>query len=149
MRTDKDNRQSYEHKKAILAEQGITLELTYEQWLQVWMGSGKLEKMKGKDRSKGFVMTRIDRLLPYTADNVEIVTSRESEIRGRIRIGEKHRDSTKKKMSKAHTGKSHSEETKESIGLGRKGHKQSEETKQKISERMKAYHAEKKQQKKA
>jgi hypothetical protein len=47
-------------------------DITFEQWKQLWDQSGQWDN-RGRQRTC-YCMTRIDHLVPWTPDNVEIVT---------------------------------------------------------------------------
>ena len=91
----------------------IQFKLTFEEWLDIWMSSGKMDQM---GRSKGmYVMSRRNDLGDYEVGNVFIQLNEKNLSEGHrglsknrgdhtIRKGEVHTEETKAKMSAAHKG---------------------------------------------
>ena len=77
--------------------------LTFEQWLELWSASGKLEQ-RGRGANK-FCMCRIADVGPYEFDNVFIGTGRENVRDGNL--GKLDSDETRQKKSQSMRGKPH------------------------------------------
>lgn len=74
--------------------------MTFEEWLQVWMGSGKLH-LRGNGRGK-FCMARKDDLGDYALGNVEIKPCEENRREAKLgRPGIKGRASPTKGMTQS------------------------------------------------
>jgi hypothetical protein len=58
-------------QRARAKNRGIAWEMTFEQWLEIWTASGKIE-LRGKGVGK-YVMSRHGDAGPYSVGNVEIV----------------------------------------------------------------------------
>lgn len=91
--------------------QRIQVTMSFEEWLQVWIDSGKLH-LRGNGHGK-FCMARKDDLGDYAVGNVEIkaceVNSREA------KLGRPHTACTRDKMSKSRAGVAKREAHKDSI----------------------------------
>jgi NUMOD3 motif-containing protein len=90
----------YYNQKSNARARGIAFELTFEQWLIVWLQSGKLAQ-RGCRRHQ-YVMARYRDRGPYAVGNVKIITMSENMIEGQT--GRKHSDATKRLMSLAKLG---------------------------------------------
>lgn len=63
---------AFQSQRNSARERGIAWELTFDQWLAIWLDSGKLEK---RGRTKGcYVMARPGDVGPYAIGNVYITT---------------------------------------------------------------------------
>jgi hypothetical protein len=94
---------AYNVQKSNTRARGIPFLLTFEQWLEIWNASGKLEQ-RGRGAAK-FCMCRNGDIGPYEIGNVFIGTGREN-----VRDGNRGKTITQEvrdKISKAHTGKPH------------------------------------------
>ena len=69
-------RSAFSKHKAHAAERGVTFELTFEQWLRIWIDSGHLaERGRGKNK---YCMARFEDKGPYAVGNVRIITCSEN-----------------------------------------------------------------------
>lgn len=91
----------YKMQQRNAMDRGIPFLLTYEEWLQVWNDSGKLEQ-RGRGADK-FCMCRVGDLGSYEVGNVFIGTGRENVRAGNL--GKPVPQEVRDKISKAHTGK--------------------------------------------
>lgn len=82
---------------------GIPFLLSFEQWLAVWMESGKLEQ-RGRGADK-FCMCRYGDVGAYEIGNVFIGTGRENIRAGNL--GKAVSEETRNKISKSNSGKPH------------------------------------------
>lgn len=75
--------QFYIHRYSALKSVGF--ELTFEEWLKIWMDSGHWhERGRGKDR---YVMARFGDKGPYKVGNVKIITLSENTTEGQLGHG--------------------------------------------------------------
>lgn len=125
----------YNTQKKDAAQREIEFLLTFEEWLQIWLNSGKLpERGRGKDK---YCMARFGDTGPYAVDNVRIITNTENQHEAHL--GRKNSPETIAKLSASLRGHSCSEETRAKISaaaLGNKkwlGKKHSAESRLKIS----------------
>lgn len=160
-----DLRKAFSMQKIKAKHRGIEFLMTFEEWYKIWLDSGHISERGNK---KGqYVMARFGDQGPYAVGNVRIVpvaiNQNEAHI-GRIvsedtrsliglatskRVGWKHTEETKRKISAAKIGHAPSKEAKENMskaalavdkrlrntsGLVRTGAVLTEETKRKISE---------------
>ncbi len=88
-------RDRYYDQKSHARARGIAFALTFEQWLIVWVQSGKLEE-RGR-RSHQYVMARFNDRGPYAIGNVKITTMRANMIEAQT--GRRHSEATKRLMS--------------------------------------------------
>lgn len=92
-------RRAYVAHRDSAKQRGIGFEFTFEEWLAVWIESGKLSQ---RGRKKGqYVMSRPGDAGPYRVDNVRIIT-----------VGENARDEAhRKRLSESGMGRVVSDET--------------------------------------
>ena len=105
----------------------IPFNISIEDWYNIWIKSGKWEQ-RGRG-SKAYVMSRIGDEGAYEVGNVVIKTQAENAKEGSLkipkRIGFKHSEKTKAKLSEALKGNKrrlgipHTEETKQKMKLAR------------------------------
>lgn len=137
----KSAREKYKIHKYSAKGRGISFELTFEQWMKLWLDSGHW-KERGC-RHGQYVMARFGDIGPYSIDNVKIITNGENSIEGNIgntnALGYKHTLEARAKMRgpkseehRAKLRKPKSEEHKAKLRASG-GHPQSEETKAKIA----------------
>jgi hypothetical protein len=62
---------------------GIQWELTYDQWITIWLGSGQWHNRGIKSRD-AYVMSRLGDQGPYSVDNVEIKTNYDNVMEGNL-----------------------------------------------------------------
>lgn len=117
-------RSAYREHKNRSGDRGITFDLTFVQWLEIWQSSGRLHQ---RGRSAGhYVMGRKDDNGPYAVGNVRIITVEQNnsekkqspETREKIRranLGKRHTAGARAKMVVANVGRKHSIATKEKI----------------------------------
>lgn len=133
---------------------GIKFHLTFDQWLAIWVKSGKLSK-RGRGKEK-FCMARFGDKGPYAIGNVKIITcsensheansGRKQSISERLLrsknisqnctfLGRKHSAETKRKMSKKHGGKNnpffgkkHSIKSRKQMSIARIGNTNAQKT---------------------
>lgn len=79
---------------------GIEFLFTYEEWLNWWIATGKLEQ-RGKGRGK-YCMMRKNDIGPYSIDNVFCGTIEQNSHD--CHIGKIRSEKTKKQMSDSHKG---------------------------------------------
>lgn len=75
---------AYWNFRAALRQVGITCTITLDQWRNWWISTGKLDQ-RGKEVND-YVMARRDTSLPYTLDNIELMTVHESTSRKKRRV---------------------------------------------------------------
>jgi hypothetical protein len=93
----------YKMQKQNAAMRGIPFLLSYEQWLSIWVDSGKLQE-RGRGANK-FCMCRYGDAGPYEVGNVFIGTGRENVRDGNL--GKEMTQEVRDKISKANKGKAH------------------------------------------
>lgn len=89
----------------------IQVTMSFEEWLQVWIDSGKLH-LRGKGRGK-FCMARKNDLGDYAVGNVEIKACEENSREAKL--GRQHSTSTRDKMSASREGIVKSQDHKDAI----------------------------------
>jgi hypothetical protein len=89
----------------------IQVTMTFEEWLQVWMDSGKLH-LRGRGHGR-YCMARRNDLGDYAVGNVEIKACEENSREAKL--GRHHSRLTRDKMSASREGVAKSEAHKESI----------------------------------
>lgn len=89
----------------------IQVTMTFEEWLQVWIDSGKLH-LRGNGRGK-FCMARKNDLGDYAVGNVEIKACEENSREAKL--GRPHLRDTRDEMRAARSGKAKSKSHKDSI----------------------------------
>jgi hypothetical protein len=92
----------------------IQVTMTFEEWLQVWIHSGKLH-LRGNGRGK-FCMARTNDLGDYAVGNVEIKACEENSREAKL--GRPASACTRDKMSTTRAGVSKSQSHKDSIADG-------------------------------
>jgi hypothetical protein len=130
-------RKLFNQQKSNAKRRGIAWQLTFEQWSQIWLDSGKWE-LRGRNSGQ-YCMSRYGDLGPYAVDNVRIVTVN---INGN-EMTYQHTEAAKLKIGAFHKGKQYllgkklSEIHKHNISQGNKGRiggfvgkRHSEETKE-------------------
>lgn len=65
-------RKAYDDQRRHAADRGIEWQFSYEEWLEMWLESGKWEQ-RGKERGQ-YVMSRLGDEGPYSVRNCRIVT---------------------------------------------------------------------------
>ncbi len=95
----------------------IRVTMTFEEWLQVWTASGKLN-LRGRGRGK-FCMARKDDLGDYAVGNVEI-RSHEDNCR-EAKLGRPVPQCTRDKMSAGRSGKPKSVEHRNKLSRAARG----------------------------
>lgn len=119
-----------EHRHRALSSK-IGFELTFEQWLDIWLSSGQIHN-RGTRKGQ-YVMARNGDAGPYKVGNVRIITA--SANGAEKRHSEKH----KRYMRRIMKGNSHalgtklSKETRVKMSQSRQGRKFSEKTRKKIA----------------
>jgi hypothetical protein len=124
----------YQHK-ANAESRGIGFLLTYEEWLKIWMDSGKINQ-RGSYRGK-YVMARFGDIGPYAVGNVKIILHTENLAERDRSFDPPPTESARANMSRASLGKPKSADHRRNISIGKMGHQVSLETKAKISESVK------------
>lgn len=123
--------QMFTAQRANSGQRGIDFLLSYEEWLGIWVASGKLSK-RGRGKNK-YVMARFGDKGPYAVGNVKIITSSKNLSEGLVgnanALGHKHPPKVLAVMRKKRKGQ------KPALG---KSWKLSESTKAKMSEAKKA-----------
>jgi hypothetical protein len=89
----------------------IQVTMTFDEWLQVWIDSGKL-RLRGNGRGK-FCMARKNDLGDYAVGNVEIKPCEENSREAKL--GRSHSACTREKMSATRAGKTKSQAHKDRI----------------------------------
>ena len=74
-RYDTSARGRYKAQKYQAKKRGIPWELTFTQWVRIWVASGKWNK-RGNTTADGYVMMRPGDVGPYAVGNVKIGTHR-------------------------------------------------------------------------
>jgi hypothetical protein len=116
----------YKAQKSNAKTRKIPFFLTFEQWLEIWSSSGKLEQ-RGRGANK-FCMCRVGDTGPYEVGNVFIGTGRENVRAGNL--GKEMTQDVRNKISKANMGKPHE------WSRGEKNPMHRPEVKAKISEKI-------------
>lgn len=70
----KTARDKYMAQRRGAKQRGISWEITFEEWLAIWLGSGHWRERGGNVHPLGYVMGRFGDSGPYRADNVHIIT---------------------------------------------------------------------------
>jgi hypothetical protein len=96
---------------------GIGFEMSFSQWLDTWIASGKLDQ-RGSKRGQ-YCMSRFHDRGPYALGNVEIILPDENAARGHR--GKIVSDETRRRISLAKMGKSKSAEHRHKLSLALKG----------------------------
>lgn len=69
------NFKKYRRQKYSAKYRGIPFELTFDEWMKIWTGSGHWHE---RGRGKGYVMARFGDKGPYAIGNVKIITNAEN-----------------------------------------------------------------------
>ena len=93
-------KRAYRGQRKSAKQRGIPFLLSFEEWCEIWIASGKFGK-RGCKRDQ-YVMARYEDKGPYAKGNVKIVTSSENAREGWL--GFKHSDATKRRISKGLLG---------------------------------------------
>ena len=110
----------YHAQKANAKVRGIPFELTYEEWLDIWMSSG-FAHLRGKGIGK-YCMGRYNDTGPYAVGNVCIIPHEKNVYDGnkdtaKPKNGPEHAE-WRRKLSIANKGKPHSAERRKAISEG-------------------------------
>lgn len=132
---------AFQNQRVSARRRGISFELTWEQWLDVWTKSGKLAQRGRRLGQLGqYVMARFGDKGPYKLGNIKIIKCEKNHREGTIGkfLGVPKSEEQKRKQSITMTGRKLTEEHKKNIGLGVKGKRKgialSPEHKARISE---------------
>ncbi len=135
-------RRYYTQHKGNAKEREVEFILTFEEWMKIWLDSGRWSKRGCKNNQ--YCMSRFGDKGAYTIGNVRIATVEENREenkkvglalaeRSRLRKGEKRKplsEEWKEKIRKAKTGKIRSDETKDKIRRSLTGVEKSKETRE-------------------
>ena len=95
------------------AKRGIDFELTYEQWMEIWLASGQILN-RGMELGQ-YVMGRNNDTGPYAIGNVSIITGAQNVHDANIRLSpgfhKRWTDERRQAHSEALTGRTVSDET--------------------------------------
>ena len=96
-----DARKKYIWQKKRAKQRNIPFLITFEEWCNLWLSSGKWDQRGNK---KGqYVMSRYNDIGPYAIDNVTIITTESNLSQGNV--GKKITEDTKLKMRLSNQGK--------------------------------------------
>lgn len=123
MSTKDPYKKAYTQHKSNAKQRGIEMRLTFEEWKEIWVSSGKWHE-RGRGAEK-YCMCRIGDKGHYEAENVFIAQNKRNVSDGNT--GKKIPDSVRAKISKSNKGQSHPW----SVGLKNPMHRP--EVKEKIS----------------
>ncbi len=129
-----NHRLSFVKQRIAARSRGIGWGLTFEQWLNIWLESGKLE-LRGCKKGQ-YVMARIRDRGPYATGNVNIILAEQNASEGQVTRDEQWPD-WKEKQRASLTGRKLSAEHRAAIGAAHKGMKRSEQTRKNISTALK------------
>ena len=113
-------KQHFGYQRRSAKGRGIDFELTYEEWLDIWMSSG-FAHLRGKGTGT-YCMARHNDIGPYAVGNVSIITFEQNVIDGNKDTAKpknlpEHAE-WRKKLSIANKGKPHSAERRKAISDG-------------------------------
>lgn len=112
----------YSVHKACAKRRGIAFELTFEEWLTIWVNSGHFEE-RGRGANQ-YHMARHGDLGPYTVGNVKIITASRNTAEVKGRKGRRLRprsEEHRRKIREALTGRKASVETRQKLSAMRIG----------------------------
>lgn len=119
-----------QHKRNAI-KRNILWEITYIQWIKIWLESGKWSQ-RGCRKGQ-YCMARFNDEGPYAPDNVKIILHAENTQEAhtisqrmpgkKYFLGKKHTDETKHKLSILNTGKKLSTETRAKMSNAQMGNK--------------------------
>lgn len=135
----KKAKQQYWNHQQRAKRKGISFQLTFDQWLKIWLDSGHYYN-KGTKRGQ-YVMSRYNDVGPYSVDNVKIQTVGENTKEA---FTTNNSDFIKPRygIENHFYGRKHTEETKQKIKLARAKQSWTPESRKKVSETMKKRRAE-------
>ena len=110
----------------------VEMRLTFEQWCDIWVDSGKWGQ-RGNRRGQ-YVMARKGDIGHYEVGNVSIILHSENNSEAHSGKVVRHTEEAKAKISAGLTGRPVSDETREKIRKANTGHVTAEDTKRKLSE---------------
>jgi hypothetical protein len=109
-------------KRSAIKVRGISWELTFDEWIKVWIDSGHLHE-RGRKRGQ-YVMARFRDQGPYSASNVKIVTcSQNNSEQKPVWLGKALSEEHKKKLQKANLGHTNSPEARSKLSKALQGNK--------------------------
>ena len=73
-------RRRYHRHKCVAKQRNVPFELTYDEWINIWLQSGKYD-LRGYGRGK-YCMSRINDIGPYAVNNVFIQLHTDNQIQG-------------------------------------------------------------------
>jgi hypothetical protein len=73
-------RRRYHRHKCVAKQRKVPFELSYNEWITIWLESGKYDMM-GSGKGK-FCMSRCNDVGPYSIDNVFIQLHTDNQIQG-------------------------------------------------------------------
>ena len=73
-------RRRYHRHKCVAKQRKVPFELSYNEWITIWLESGKYDMM-GSGKGK-FCMSRYNDIGPYSIDNVFIQLHTDNQIQG-------------------------------------------------------------------
>jgi hypothetical protein len=103
----------YYHRYDASKRRGVSFELTFDEWLKIWIDSGHIHD-RGNRKGK-YVMARFGDTGPYSKNNVKIITC--SENISEAQIGRPKSQITRKKISKKMTKPKSSEHKKKLVKM--------------------------------
>lgn len=109
-------RKAFTNQRSHARQRGIEFLLSFEDWLEIWKASGKLDQ-RGRGKSK-FVMARFGDVGPYKKSNVSIISAQQNSSEGNT--GKIVTEKTKALISKAHKGRVFSLESRKRMSLSGK-----------------------------
>ena len=109
-------RKMYINQKSHAKKRGIDFYLTYDEWITIWLESGKFAE-RGRGKGK-YVMARLGDRGPYAVGNVKIILNEDNSSEGNL--GKIVSQETKQKIATAHKGKTFSDETRQRMSASAK-----------------------------
>jgi len=122
-------RKAFNRQRNDAKRRGIAFELTFDEWLTIWVGSGHLHE-RGRQRDQ-YVMSRFRDVGAYTVGNVAIIPQVENSITPHL--GRPKSLEMRAKVSAANYGHAVSEDARAKISAARRGRALSAEHKLKLS----------------
>ena len=89
----------YQKQRANAKCRGIDFDLTYEEWLEIWISSG-FAHLRGNGIGK-YCMGRHNDIGPYSVDNVSIISSQKNSSDSKGSLNYKHTEESKAKIRAA------------------------------------------------